>query len=63
MDHILDANDAMTTQSFFYEVVRSDGCPLAVNLDKSSLVDHLANGFDVGCAPSNVGFCNENSIG
>merc|ERR1711915_1164256 len=31
---------------------------LAYNLDKSTLVDHLANGFDVWCAPCNVGFAN-----
>ena len=57
MNHIFDANDAVTAQCRFNKVVRGDGCPLAVNFDKSTLVNQFTNGFQVGCTPSDVGFC------
>ena len=57
MNHIFDANDAVTAQCRFNKVVRGDGCPLAVNFDKSTLVNQFTNGFQVWCTPSDVGFC------
>lgn len=43
VDHILDADDSVTSQSLFDEVVGGDGGPLSVNLKESTLVDQFAN--------------------
>ena len=55
MDEILDADDAELSELLLDDVVGSDGCPLAVQLDESTLVNQLADRLQVGGTPCDEG--------
>ena len=55
VDEILDADDAELSELLLDDVVGSDGCPLAVQLDESTLVNQLADRLQVGGTPCDEG--------
>merc|ERR1719337_112835 len=56
MDQVLHADDAEFTQGALNEVVGGDWGAVAVDLDEPTLVDQLANRFEVGHSPGDVRF-------
>jgi len=54
MNEILHADDAELAQGALDQVVGGDGGAVASNLDKSTLVDELTNGLQVGSSPGDV---------
>merc|ERR1719378_1138116 len=62
MDEILDADDAELSELLLDDVVGSDGCPLAVQLDKSTLVNQLADRLQVGGTPCDEGLANPQHV-
>lgn len=54
VNHILDANDLMTTQVGLDQIIRSDWCPLTINLEESAFVDQLTDRLQVGHTPSDI---------
>ena len=57
MNQILDANDSVLAKLLLNDVIGSDGCSATVLLDKSALVDQLADRLQVGGTPSDEGLC------
>merc|ERR1719378_425801 len=62
MDEILDADDAELSELLLDDVVGSDGCPLAVQLNESTLVNQLADRLQVGGTPCDEGFANPQHV-
>jgi len=56
MDQVLHADDAELAQGALNEVVGGDWGAVAVDLDKPTLVDQLANRLEVGHSPGDVRF-------
>jgi len=54
MNEILHADDAELAQGALDQVIGGDGGAVASNLDKSTLVDELTNGLQVGSSPGDV---------
>ena len=55
VDEILDADDTELSELLLDDVVGSDGCPLAVQLNESTLVNKLADRLQVGGTPCDEG--------
>ena len=51
----LVTDDAELSELLLDDVVGSDGCPLAVQLDESTLVNQLADRLQVGGTPCDEG--------
>jgi len=54
VDKVLHADDAELAQGALNQVVGGDGGAVAVDLDKSTLVDQLTHRLEVGSSPSDV---------
>jgi len=62
VDEILNTDDAKLAELCLDDVVTGDRGTVALGLDKSSLVNELANTLQIGGAPCDVGFANAEHV-